>query len=302
MREKELNGKKLAKDIKNQLKHKIEHFTKEACYSPKLAIVYVGEDPASAAYVRSKEKTCKKLGIETELFHYPETLSMKSLRKELSKLNDDNSVHGIIIEMPLPDHIPFTQAAAAIDPVKDVDGLHPNNIGWVVSGNPYYIPNTPMAVMKLLEAYNIPLEGKEAVIVGRSLPVGKPLIQLLLSQNATVTVCHTRTRDLSFHTSRADVLIVSAGKPSLIKGSMIKEGAVVIDVGINVTETGITGDVDYEDVYPKASYITPVPGGVGPLTVAMIVENTLNAAIVQEESRMARKNPIPIEPPQCCKK
>ncbi|MCE1246913.1 MAG: bifunctional 5,10-methylenetetrahydrofolate dehydrogenase/5,10-methenyltetrahydrofolate cyclohydrolase [Firmicutes bacterium] len=281
MQPKDMNGKELAHKIKENLQHRIDAFNEENGFSPKLAIVYVGEDPAAATYIKSKQKTCKKMKIETELFHFPAATSLEDLRVELKKLNSDRSIHGIIIELPLPAHIPFFEAVAEIDPEKDVDGLHPANLGWLFAGNPFYIPNTPMAVMKLIEEYKIDLKGKEVVIIGRSLAVGKPLIALMISKNATVTVCHTKTKDLSYHCLRADIIVVAAGKAHLLKGDMVKEGAVVIDVGINVTDEGLMGDVDYNDVYPKASLITPVPGGVGPITVTMIIENTLEAAILQ---------------------
>lgn len=289
MREKDLNGKKLAKELSEKLKKETEEFIEEFKFAPRLAMVYVGDDSAAATYIKSKQKKFSKVGMDTEIFHFPEIISLKELRKEIERLNGDDSINGIIIELPLPPHIPFSKAVAAVDPVKDVDGLNPNNIGWLFSGDPYYIPNTPMAVMRILKENNIPLKGKDVVIVGRSLAVGKPLIQLMLAENATVTACHTRTRDLAGHTSRADILVVSAGRPKLVTGDMVREGTVVVDVGINVTEEGLVGDVDYESVYPKASRITPVPGGVGPITVMMIMENTLNAATVQAEAR--RKNP-----------
>jgi methylenetetrahydrofolate dehydrogenase (NADP+)/methenyltetrahydrofolate cyclohydrolase len=276
-----MNGKELAHKIKDQLKLRINGFIDENGFNPKLAIVYVGEDPAAATYIKSKQKTCKTMKIDTELFHFPAATSLELLRKELKKLNSDKSIHGIIIELPLPDHIPFFEAVAEIDPEKDVDGLHPANLGWLFAGNPFYIPNTPMAVMKLIEEYKIDLKGKEVVIIGRSLAVGKPLLALMISKHATVTLCHTKTKDMASHCRRADIIVVAAGKPHLLKGDMVKEGAIVIDVGINITDEGLMGDVDYNDVYPKASFITPVPGGVGPITVAMIIENTLEAAILQ---------------------
>lgn len=295
MQEKDLNGKKLAKKIRNQLKSEITKFKEETQITPKLGIVYIGEDLSAAAYIKSKMKKCKKVGMETELFHFPATISLKNLRKELKILNEEESIHGIILELPLPPHIPFLEAVASVDPNKDVDGLHPANLGWLFAGNPFFIPNTPWAVMTLLKEYKIPLRGKEVVIVGRSLSVGKPLIPLMLTENATVTTCHTKTRDLKFHTSRADILIVSAGRAKLITGDMIKEGAVVVDVGINVTDDGIVGDVDYEQAYPKVSKITPVPGGVGPITVSMIIRNTLVASVIQAEARGKKNKVVPIK-------
>jgi len=292
MHQKDMNGKKLSKKLKTELKEKVSVFIERNGFAPKLAIVSVGEDPAAIIYIRSKRKTCRKVGVKTELYDFSESISLKKLRAEIAKLNEDESIHGIIIEFPLPAHIPFLEAAALVDPVKDVDGLHPTNLGWLFAGNPFYIPNTPQAVMKILEEYKIPLKGKDVTIVGRSLAVGKPLIALMLAEHATVTTCHSRTRDLAFHTSRADILVVATGCPRPIKADMVKDGAVVVDVGINVTDEGLVGDVDYEGVYPKVSYITPVPGGVGPITVSMTIENALNAAIVQVESNEKRRNVI----------
>ncbi|MCD4784354.1 MAG: bifunctional 5,10-methylenetetrahydrofolate dehydrogenase/5,10-methenyltetrahydrofolate cyclohydrolase [Candidatus Eremiobacteraeota bacterium] len=294
MREKDLNGKELAKKIRNQLTSEITKFKEETQITPKLGIVYMGEDLSAAAYIRSKRKRCKKVGMETELFHFSATISLKNLRKELKILNEEESIHGIILELPLPPHIPFIEAVASVDPNKDVDGLHPANLGWLFAGNPFFIPNTPWAVMTLLKEYKIPLRGKEVVIVGRSLSVGKPLIPLMLAENATVTTCHTKTKDLKFHTSNADILVASAGRAKLITGDMIKEGAVVVDVGINVTDDGIVGDVDYEQAYPRASRITPVPGGVGPITVSMIIRNTLVASVIQAEAKGLNSKVVPI--------
>lgn len=284
MNEKDLNGKLLARKIKKQLKNEVENFVKRCGIQPTLAIVMVGEDPSSATYIRSKQRTCKKVGIQSSLHNLPETTSLFELGKKIKQLNQDDSIHGIILELPLPQHIPYTDAVQFIEPSKDVDGLHPANLGMLYFGKPVFIPNTPHAVIKLLEEYEVPIEGKDLTIVGRSLAVGKPLYSLLLAKNATITSCHSRTRNLKSHTSRADILVVAVGKPGLITGDMVKEGAVVVDVGINVTEKGLEGDVDYESVYPVCSLITPVPGGVGPLTVSMILQNTLKAARLQVES------------------
>jgi len=275
---KDLNGKELAKKIKEELQENITSFTHAFRVTPKLAIVAVGEDLSANVYIKSKQSACKKVGIDSVVFRFPETASLEQIKEHLHELNADKSVHGIILELPLPAHILYDEAVSSIDPAKDVDGLHPVNLGLLFSGKPLFIPSTPRAVIRLIEEYKVPVEGKDVVIVGRSLAVGKPLYTLLLGKNATVTTCHTKTTNLKSHTRRADVIIAAVGKPGVIKADMVKPGAVVIDVGINVTESGLVGDVSYDEVYPVAGLITPVPGGVGPLTVAMILENTLRAA------------------------
>lgn len=292
MQNKDIDGKKLAKKLKTDLQANVSQFIQEFSFAPKLAIIYIGEDPAADTYIKSKRKTCRKVGIDSELYHFPESFSLSELRKQIKQLNEDSNIHGIILEMPLPDHIPFQEAAGELDPIKDVDGLHPDNLGWLFSGNPLFVSNTPMAVMRILKEYNVTLKGKNVVIVGRSLAVGKPLIALMLAENATVTTCHSRTADLKHHTSQADVLIVAVGRPGIVTADMVKEGAVVIDVGINVTEEGLVGDVDYNGVYSKASLITPVPGGVGPITVSMLMENILRAARLQTGSKLHDKKVI----------
>lgn len=292
MQTKDIDGKKLAKKLKTDLQMNVSQFHQEFGFAPRLAIIYVGEDPAADTYIKSKRKTCRKVGMESELYHFPESFSLNDLRKQIKSLNEDSNIHGIILEMPLPEHIPFLEAAGELDPIKDVDGLHPDNLGWLFSGSPLFVPNTPMAVMRILKEYNVSLKGKNVVIVGRSLAVGKPLIALMLAENATVTTCHSRTTDLKHHTSQADVLVVAAGKPRIVTADMVREGAVVIDVGINVTDDGLVGDVDYNGVYSKASLITPVPGGVGPITVSMLMENTLRAAQLQVGNKHHRKNVI----------
>ena len=294
MQSKDIDGKKLAKKLKTDLQEKVSEFHREFGFAPKLAIVYVGDDPAADTYVKSKRKTCRKVGIDSELYHYPESISLNELIKQLKSLNEDSNINGIILEMPLPDHIPFLEAVGELDPIKDIDGLHPDNLGWLFSGNPLFVSNTPMAVMRILREYNVSLKGKNVVIVGRSLAVGKPLIALMLAENATVTTCHSRTSNLKHHTSQADILVVAAGKPRVITADMVKEGAVVIDVGINVTNEGLVGDVDYNGVYSKASLITPVPGGVGPITVSMLMENILKAAKLQIGTKRNEKNIISI--------
>jgi methylenetetrahydrofolate dehydrogenase (NADP+)/methenyltetrahydrofolate cyclohydrolase len=289
MKEKLINGKEIAKKLKDQISAQVADFVEKYKIKPKLAIITVGEDPSIDTYIRSKERTCLKMGIDTSLDRLPETASLVDVKKTIERLNNDETVNGIILEMPLPQHIPFDEAVSSIDPMKDVDGLHPVNIGHLFFGDPVFIPNTPKAVMTLISEYKIPLQGKNVTMVGRSLTVGKPLTALLLSKDATVTVCHSRTKNLMEHTLNADVLVVSVGKPQVIKGDMVKEGAYVIDVGINVTDAGLVGDVDFDSVCPKASMITPVPGGVGPLTVCMIIENTLLAAQIQIGKAISKK-------------
>jgi methylenetetrahydrofolate dehydrogenase (NADP+) / methenyltetrahydrofolate cyclohydrolase len=280
-----LNGKEIAKRMKTELTENVEKFVEEYKCRPALAIVAVGNDPSSEAYIRSKERTCKKVGIDSQLHRLPETASLDELQEKLYELNLDTGVNGIILELPLPPQIPYTEAVSCISPVKDVDGLNPVNLGYLYYGKPVFVSSTPRAVMKILEEYNIPLEGKDVTVAGRSISVGRPVAALLMHENSTVTICHSRTKNMKEHTLRADVLVVSVGKPSVVTGDMIKEGAVVIDVGINVTDDGVVGDVEYESAYERASMITPVPGGVGPITVSMILENTLKAAKMQLRRR-----------------
>jgi methylenetetrahydrofolate dehydrogenase (NADP+) / methenyltetrahydrofolate cyclohydrolase len=276
-----LNGKEIAGKLKNELTEKVEKFFEEYKCSPTLAIVVAGNDPSSETYIRSKERTCKKVGIKTQIHRLSETSSLAELQDKLSELNTDREVNGIILELPLPPQIPYTEAVSCISPLKDVDGLNPVNLGYLYYGKPVFISSTPKAVMKILEEYDIPLEGRDVTVIGRSISVGRPVAALLMHENATVTICHSRTKNVEEYTRRADVLVVSVGKPSIVTGEMIKEGAVVIDVGINVTDDGVVGDVEYESAYQKSSKITPVPGGVGPITVTMILENTLKAARMQ---------------------
>ncbi len=282
MNKKDLDGKTLAKKIKSDLKESAKIFLQEFGRKPTLGVVVVGEDPSAITYIKSKQRTCKRIGIDCYLKNLPESASLTDLEKAICQMNDDPNIDGIILEMPLPPHIPYYKAVSLIDPNKDVDGLHPLNLGLLFSDKPHFVPSTPLAVMKIIEEYSIPLKGKNVTIVGRSMAVGKPLYALMLSKNATVTTCHSKTTDLTHHTHQADVLVVSVGKPRLITKEMVKEGAVVIDVGINVTDEGLVGDVDYKNIYDKVSWITPVPGGVGPLTVSMILYNTLKAADERE--------------------
>lgn len=272
-----LDGKKLASEIKADVRERTERL-KESGVTPGLAVVLVGEDPASKVYVGQKEKGCRDAGFASFLHRLPETTTQGELLALIERLNSDRTVHGILVQLPLPGHIDSDAVLSAIRPEKDVDGFHPVNIGRLVSGLPSCEPCTPKGIMRLLKSAEIPLSGKEAVIIGRSNIVGKPVAMMLLAESATVTICHSRTEELAAHARRADILIAAVGKPRFVTGDMVKEGAVVVDVGINRLEEGLVGDVDYEAAADRASWITPVPGGVGPMTIAMLLENTLEQA------------------------
>ena len=273
-----INGKELAKKIKEQLKIECEELKKEGIL-PKLAVIMVGEDSASKIYVKNKSKSCDEIGIEFEEYILKEYITQQQLIDLIETLNNKKDIHGILLQSPIPKHLDINKAFEAISYQKDVDGFNPINIGKLSIGQDTFVSCTPYGVMKMFEEYNIDLTGKEVVILGRSNIVGKPLIQCCLAKNATVTTCHSKTKDLKEHTKRADILIVAIGKSKYITSDMIKEKAVIIDVGINRGEDGkLTGDVDFENVEKKASYITPVPGGVGPMTVAMLMNNVIKAA------------------------
>jgi methylenetetrahydrofolate dehydrogenase (NADP+)/methenyltetrahydrofolate cyclohydrolase len=254
--------------------------------APSLAVVLVGDDPASAVYVRTKKRMAASLGIASPDYVYPAGLEQKQLLAIIDQLNADRSVHGILIQLPLPKGLDEDEAVMRVSPDKDADGLHPLNLGRLLAGAPRVVPCTPAGCLEILDHYGAKLEGMEAVVVGRSRLVGKPLAQLLLARQATVTMCHTRTRDLAAHTRRADVLCVAAGRPRMITADMVKPGAWVIDVGTNRLDTGkLAGDVDFDSVVTRAHAVTPVPGGVGPMTVAMLMKNTLAAAERQLATR-----------------
>ena len=255
-------------------------------YTPSLAVILIGNHQASLAYVRRKKKMCETFGIVYHQIEYPETVSQEELLAKIEELNEDANISGIIVQLPVPDHITPALVFRAIDPKKDVDGFGAYNIGKMFLSPEFehLPPATPKGIVKLLEAYDIDVQGKEVVVVGHSNIVGKPISTMLLNRNATVTTCHIHTKDLSFHTKRADILIVAAGKENLITAEMVSDGVVVVDVGINRKEDGkLVGDVDFENVSKKASYITPVPGGVGPMTVAGLLVNTIMAAKRQDE-------------------
>jgi methylenetetrahydrofolate dehydrogenase (NADP+) / methenyltetrahydrofolate cyclohydrolase len=274
-----IDGNKIAKDIRMQLREEALALKEKTGLVPGLAVILVGEDPASQVYVGRKAKACEEVGFLSREYRLSADATEADLLKLIHDLNGDKSIHGVLVQLPLPKHIATDKIIAAIDPHKDVDGFHPYNVGGLVTGSPLFIPCTPRGIMELIARSGIELAGKEAVVVGRSNIVGKPMALLLLAQNATVTICHSKTMDLPAVTSRADVLIAAIGKARMITANMVKEGAVVIDVGVNRLETGkLAGDVAFDEVAAKASYITPVPGGVGPMTIAMLMKNTLDAA------------------------
>jgi methylenetetrahydrofolate dehydrogenase (NADP+)/methenyltetrahydrofolate cyclohydrolase len=277
-----LNGKEVSNKIKEDLKIEVDELKEKGIY-PKLAVIMVGDNPASKVYVKNKSKACEKVGVEYDEYLLDEKITQKELLDLIEKLNNDKTVNGILLQSPIPNHLDQNKAFAKISPEKDVDGFNPINVGNLSIGNDCFISCTPFGVMKILEYYNIDLEGKNAVVLGRSNIVGKPMVQCLLSKHATVTVCHSRTKNLSEITSKADILIAAIGKPKFVKADMVKDGAVVIDVGINRTEGSkkICGDVDFDEVESKVSKITPVPGGVGPMTIAMLMYNLVKAAKFQ---------------------
>jgi methylenetetrahydrofolate dehydrogenase (NADP+)/methenyltetrahydrofolate cyclohydrolase len=274
-----LHGKPVQERVLAEVKAGVDRLRQTRGVTPTLAVVLIGEDPASQIYVRGKKRAADSVGIATRDALYPQGIGQRELVDLLHALSADPGIHGILLQLPLPKGLEEPVALAAIDPDKDVDGLHPTNLGRLLAGERGTVPCTPAGCLQILDHYGAKLEGAEAVVVGRSRLVGKPLAQLLLARHATVTMCHTRTRDLAEHTLRADILCVAAGRPKMITGAMVKEGAWVIDVGVNRLDTGkLAGDVDFESVAPRAGGVTPVPGGVGLLTVAMLLKNTLAAA------------------------
>ena len=271
-----IDGKSLAKKIRDGLKDDVAKLKKKGII-PKLAVIMVGDDKASKVYVKNKSKACEEIGIEYEEFLRNSDITMDELLSLIDELNARDDIHGILLQSPIPKHLDINKAFNRIDYRKDVDGFNPVNVGKLVIGEDCFISCTPFGVMKMLEEYGIDIEGKNAVVVGRSNIVGKPLAQCLLAKNATVTICHSK--NIHQITNNADILVAALGKPRYIKDTMVKEGAVVIDVGINRTEDGkLVGDVDFESVSKNASYITPVPGGVGPMTIAMLMTNLVKAA------------------------
>ena len=273
-----IDGKQLAKKTREKLKYEVEDLKKEGI-QPKLAVIMVGDNSASQIYVRNKSKACNDVGIEFEEYLLPGTTKQEELLDLIEKLNNNEEINGILLQSPIPDGLDINEAFRKISPEKDVDGFHPVNVGKLVLGQDTFVSCTPYGIMKMFEEYNIDLEGKNAVVIGRSNIVGKPMSQCLLNKNATVTICHSRTRNLPEITKNADILVSAIGRPEFVTADMVKEGAVVIDVGINRTAEGkLKGDVDFENVSKKASYITPVPGGVGPMTIAMLMNNVVKAS------------------------
>ncbi len=278
-----INGKELSKKIRMQVKEKVQELNKKGI-KPKLAVIMVGEDKASKIYLKNKSKACDEVGIEYEEFILNENIKMDELLELIRTLNEKKDIHGILLQSPIPKHLDIYKAFQTIDYRKDVDGFHPINIGRLVLNKQTFISCTPYGIIKMLEEYKIQLQGANVVILGRSNIVGKPLTQCLLNKDATVTICHSKTKNVEEITKKADILISAIGKPKYVTENMVKQGAVVIDVGINRLETGeIVGDIDYEQVQKKASYITPVPGGVGPMTIAMLLQNVVKATEYLEE-------------------
>ena len=282
-----LDGNVLSAKLRESLRHRAAELAAQGC-RPGLAVILVGENPASQVYVRNKIKACEAVGVHSEKYEFPADTPPQQVLDRIAALNADPAIHGILVQLPLPRHINEAKVLFAIDPAKDVDGFHPVNVGKMLLGEPCFLPCTPHGILELLQRAGVQTDGAEVVVVGRSNIVGKPVANLMLQKraggNATVTVCHTRTRDMAAHTRRADILIVAAGRARMIGADMVKEGAVVIDVGVNRvgrTESGkaiLAGDVDFAPVAAKAAAITPVPGGVGPMTITMLMKNTVQAA------------------------
>lgn len=273
-----INGQLLAKKFRENMKNEIAEL-KQNGLTPHLTVILIGDDPASHSYVRGKEKASAEVGISSEIIRMDRAVDQKTLLTKIAELNKDDSVHGILVQLPLPKHIEEQKVIEAIDPAKDVDGFHPINIGRMMTDQKAFLPCTPYGILTMLKSRDIDIEGKHVVVIGRSNIVGKPVGQLLLNENATVTYCHSRTKNLHDFTTKADILIVAIGRPNIINADHIKEGAAVIDVGINRIKDGsLTGDVDFDSAKTKAGYITPVPQGVGPMTIAMLLRNTIQAA------------------------
>ena len=279
-----LDGKALSEKIKEEVKVEVAQLVEEKHITPGLAVILVGSDAASATYVASKAKSCKNAGIYSVVHEMPDSITQEELLETIEKKNKNPKLDGILVQLPLPKHIDTTIVLEAINPLKDVDGFHPYNVGRMVSNLDSFLPATPFGVMRMFEEYGIELSGKNVVVIGSSDIVGKPMASLLINAKATVTVCNSRTKDLASHTKAADIVVIAVGVPYLLKADMIKEGAIVIDVGINRLDTGkLVGDADFEDCKSKCSHITPVPGGVGPMTIGMLLKNTLKAAKLRDK-------------------
>lgn len=281
-----LDGKTLSSKVEKEIADEVKILKAKTGSVPGLAVILVGQDPASAAYVNMKKKACDRVGFYSVTHEMPGDISQEAIEKTITMMNDNPNIDGILIQLPLPSQIDTTKILELVDPSKDVDGFHPYNVGRLTTGLEGFVPCTPLGVMKLLNEYNIDVKGKNCVVVGASNIVGKPMASLLLNANATVEICHIFTDDLKRHTLNADMVFVGAGVINLIKEDMLKDGAVVIDIGINRADNGkLVGDVDFEKVSKKCSYITPVPGGVGPMTIAMLLSNTLKAAQAHADER-----------------
>ncbi len=273
-----IDGKAVSKAVKEQVKQRCEELKAQGI-TPGLAVIIVGDDSASQVYVRNKERACEECGFYSVKYALPAATTQQELNSLVEKLNNDPKINGILCQLPLPEHLDDKEVINRIDPIKDVDAFHPVNVGAIMIGDYNFLPCTPAGVMELIHSENIEISGKNCVVIGRSNIVGKPMAMLLLHENGTVTITHSRTKNLAEITRDADILVAAVGKPKFVTGDMVKEGAVVIDVGMDRDENGkLCGDVDFDSVEPKASYITPVPGGVGPMTIAMLMKNTLMAA------------------------
>ncbi|HLR14067.1 MAG TPA: bifunctional methylenetetrahydrofolate dehydrogenase/methenyltetrahydrofolate cyclohydrolase FolD [Burkholderiaceae bacterium] len=273
-----IDGKALSGQLREDVRQRTQILADQGI-QPGLAVVLVGEDPASQVYVRNKAAACERAGMLSEVIRLPADAAEQALLDTVQHLNDNPGIHGILVQLPLPSHMNSARVIETINPAKDVDGFHVSNAGLLMTGNPRFKPCTPYGIMTMLSTHDIPIWGAEAVVVGASNIVGKPMAMLLLAEGATVTLCNSKTRDLAAHTRRADILVVATGRPGMVDGTMIKPGAAVIDVGINRTAEGkLTGDVDFDSARQVAGAITPVPGGVGPMTIAMLLVNTLEAA------------------------
>ena len=278
-----INGKQIAKEIRAEVKKEVDSFVAQGRRPPSLAVVMVGRDPASQIYVTNKRKACHKIGINSIEHMLDDTITQKKLLSVIDKLNEDDTIDGILVQLPLPGKLHEKKVLEYVDPDKDVDGFHPVNVGRLTVDTPGLRPCTPAGIIELLKRSQIEITGCKAVILGRSNIVGKPVATMLLHESATVTICHSKTRDLKAICKRADIIIAAIGKPKFVTKEMVKEGAVVIDVGINRTDDGLVGDVDFEQVSKLASHISPVPGGVGPMTIAMLMYNTLKAYKLHEK-------------------
>lgn len=279
-----LDGKALSAKIKEEVKVEVAQIVKEKEITPGLAVILVGNDAASATYVANKAKACKEAGIYSVVHEMPDSITQEELLETINMMNNNPKLDGILVQLPLPKHIDSTIVLEAINPLKDVDGFHPYNVGRMVSNLDSFLPATPFGVMRMFEEYNIELSGKNVVVIGSSDIVGKPMASLLINAKATVTVCNSKTKDLKSHTLKADIVVIAVGVPYLLKADMVKDGSVVIDVGINRLDTRkLVGDADFEGLKNKCSHLTPVPGGVGPMTIAMLLKNTIKAAKLREK-------------------